>query len=320
MQLTKTGLGPQADAALTALLQAAGLPEPLGPAQVLSARQEETGARLAALVRLGNGQAVVFKQRSGADTARKFAGLQEAYRLAGAAHAGHPRFGVPRLLAADAAAQAILIEHLPGRAAEQIIEADPASAAHVLRAAGEWLRAHHGALPKPVVAFNTKRPLHRLKTRAAEAEPPAPNRFRAFMRGLQDRAAALEGRALPEAVIHGDFTLGNLMLDGDRVYGIDFENPNASARERDLALLMVDYVTRFGLDDAVPEGALIRPDLSDALTGGYGAEADVQVLDFLVRLRLLHIWLAIPQDRAARSDRRERVWRGVRGAAERLGV
>lgn len=320
MQLTKSGLGTQTEAALLILLKSAGLPELSSQAQILSTRQEETGMRLAALIRLSDGRKVVFKQRTGAETQKRFAGLQEGYRLAGAAHEGHPRFGVPRLLAADAGSQAILIEHLPGRAAEAILETDPASAMTVLTAAGEWLAAHHAALPRPVVAFNTRRPLHRLKTRVAEAEPPAPNRFRAFLRGLQDRAGALEGQEMPEAVIHGDFSLGNFLLDGQRVFGIDFENANGSAKERDLAMVLVDYATRFGLDDATPDGALIRPDLMAGLMAGYGAGANPQVLDFLIRLRLLHIWLAIPQDRAARSDRRDRVWRGVRGAAERLGA
>ncbi len=298
-------------AAFSALAPRAGFPSEGWQAVVLSARREGTGARGVLRFDREGFAPLIVKLRLPVDAARS-----EAARAAHALAAHNLPGGTVRLLAAAPDHGALLLSHVPGRTAWEVLSQteDSAERIRVLRASGAWLGTFHlagGALtgggakrsaPQSDQPVQTEPPLRRLRRLARQRDIPQAGQYARCLAALSHWAAAIEGQITPAAVIHGDMTLSNLLVEGDTVTGIDFENIAPAPAMRDLASLLVDDAIWFG------QGAEGPVEVSAPGIDAYQAQIDVAVLRFYAGVRLLSLWAAQPNEPADRSPRRAYVW------------
>lgn len=320
MPLTTTELEKAARMALAELAPRLGVQPSKCRMTVLAAQPEAWGGRVTMRVDAPAGPAMVLKLRVGLGAAARFDRMLAGHARAAEALAGQPHHSVPAVLAQDADMQAVLLDHLPGRTAAALLADDPGSAAEVLRIAGGWLGALHGGSAMPAAQVDLLAAARKLRLRAEENEPAAPGRFWALFWALRRAAVAAERTPLPQALLHGDFSADNLLIDGDRSAGIDLEHAATGLPARDIAMFLVDVATRTGPPDpALPPGALLPGPLMTAFFGAYEQDpGPVEALDYAILLRMAQIWLATPVDPAARTPEQMTRWRGLIAAAERL--
>ncbi len=304
------------DAALAAWAAAApqlGRDPRLARTRVLAARREARGGRIAMLISGDDGQGdLILKLRLGGK--QDITGpASRAYAGAGAALSGHPGLAVPRLVLALPDHQALILSHCPGLDARSLLSdsTDPADHLHVMQAAGAWLGALHrggAAAPAP---FDPAPALRRLIRKARQAPPPRPDAFAALLARIKDLAPQVQGRPLPQAIIHGDMTLGNLLIAPGCTTGIDLENDSPAPVARDLAMLLVDHNVWFG-----PQPAALS-----AFWQAYGADLrDDPALRFFIALRLARLWQEMPPDPERDTPRRAHVWAGLQSICARLAA
>jgi Phosphotransferase enzyme family len=181
--------------------------------------------------RPGRSWSVVVKlyagERAPEQAGRLFAHHRYAFERMGD---GGP-FGVPEPLALFGAPPGYAMRHVTGRAASSVarrtlIHRDRTRAELLARAAG-WLERYHrsgewqqsrasaaylvNALEKSVDPPDGK-----------YASIPRETEFRAMLDRLRAGAERLATFPFPKAALHGDFNLHNLVVDGERTWGIDF--------------------------------------------------------------------------------------------------
>lgn len=249
---------------------------------------------------------------------------QEAARKAMAsARPGDAAFRVPRVLAISEAARAILTEEAQGRPLEARL-VDAQDAAPLLGRAGGWLAAFHGATAverRPFRAAFTLRYVARLAAETARrpASLPEGEAFQRFADRLPDLAAAADGVESPVAQSHGDMSLRRLYLSGTETQAVRFRPASKASVAFDVARLLTDVlqITQVPL----PAGAAfaLPPAVLDGFFPAYGLIGpDDPVLLFLLRVRMLAEWRAIPGNPAVRSWRQDRRWSAIRAMAPAL--
>lgn len=304
------------EAALTTWAAAApqlGRDPAVARTQVLAARREARGGRVALLIHGEDGQDdLVLKQRLGGqcDTVGPAC---RAYAGAAAAFADQPELAVPRLIMALPDHQALILSHCPGQDARSLLSdsTDPADHLGVMQAAGRWLRALHRGRAEPPAAHHPAPALRRLSRNAPDAPPPRPDAFAAHLKQLEGLATQMQDRPLPQAVIHGDMTLGNLLIAPHQITGIDLENDDPAPVARDLAMLLVDHEVWFGF----------HPKAVTAFWQAYGSDLrDDPALRFFIALGLARLWHQMPADPRRHTPRRAHVWAGLQAMCARLAA
>jgi Ser/Thr protein kinase RdoA (MazF antagonist) len=265
-------------------------------------------------------EAYVVKMRVGASD-EKFCKAVTAHRMVAGALRDVDGLGAPDVLAQSPKHHALLLGYCPGRSAWDVLAASDSEAIHTdtLFRVGRWVCALHSKLARPAVSFEAKRPMRALRRYTDGKDLPDPDGFNKALEQLNDIGQRLNGTPVQQAVIHGDLTLGNLLVDDAGVTGLDFENDMPGPVARDLAMVLTDYSVWFGHDDTAPQGVLLSAPKNRAFWSAYGALGRHDALfGFYMRLRLLRIWAGVPADPLARTVRRSHVWQGVRAARARL--
>lgn len=288
------------------LMAAAGI-TPEG-AVVLAQKATTTRTLEHLLVHLqtAQGRGLVFKMiRRPADPAR-FDGIVQAQREAATRLSAHPFARVPAILAVDQDARAMLMDRVKGDTVQALLElgADPAQA---LAQAGRWMSAYHDT---PLAERRPFRPhfmadhLGHLAAQITRGEKRVPARV-AFLRHVAAiRAMAPDFAARPglSSVRHGDLHMRNILLGPDQAHGIDFNPPGTSPVGFDIARFLVDYAERLAPIEAIPQGHVVPPAALRAFFSGYDlVPADDAGVTFLLRVRLLSNWSALPPSRLAMS-------------------
>ncbi|WP_431265170.1 APH(3') family aminoglycoside O-phosphotransferase [Roseateles chitinivorans] len=169
----------------------------------------------------------------------------------------------------------LLTRALPGRTAYEWLADDPARAAAVVASLGRLLRDLH-ALPVDTCPFNANHRLHldlarqRLEAGLIDAGDFDDARQGWTPQQVWEALGAMLPLAEDRVVSHGDFSLDNILMNGDgEVVGvIDLGRAGIADRYRDLAIL-ANCLDEFG------------PTLRDMLFSAYGiAEPDLSKLDF----------------------------------------
>lgn len=137
----------------------------------------------------------------------------------------------------------LLTEALPGCMAQDVLADEPERAAEVVRALAGFLRRLH-ALPVETCPFNARAPLRLAHARAnIDAGRVPEDEFDAERQGwtagrVWDAMHALLPLPFEEVVTHGDFSIGNLFLEGGEVTGcIDVGRFGVADPYQDLAIL-----------------------------------------------------------------------------------
>jgi hypothetical protein len=170
-------------------------------------------------------------EKAAESVSREFAALETAWKLTGEALEG----SLPKPLMVLPQHGLLVTEMLPGVPLSQTLRrsinylAAPfrtADACQIARKIGVWLRRFHQATRQPALAHDTQAfeqevrqqlegcVKRRLNTAAAE------EMFRIAARGSQ----LLAGKLMDSAGRHGDFTPRNILVSGERIGVIDFEN------------------------------------------------------------------------------------------------
>lgn len=185
----------------------------------------------------------------------------------------------------------------------------PADHLRVMQAAGAWLGALHRGRVQPPAPFDPAPALWPLIRKARQAPPPRPDAFAALLARIKDLAPQVHGRPMPQAIIHCDMTLGNLLIAPGCTTGIDLENDSPAPVARDLAMLLVDHEVWFG-----PQPAALS-----AFWQAYGMDMrDDPALGFFIALGLSRLWQEMPPDPERDTPRRGHVWAGLQAMCARL--
>ncbi|MDX5403006.1 MAG: aminoglycoside phosphotransferase family protein, partial [Rhodobacterales bacterium] len=300
----RTRLAQAAQAAWADAAPRLGLSPDPAALTVISARREPRGGRIVARIMPGQGRPnMILKLRLGGDPER-LAQATRAYHRAALSLAAHPGRAVPRVIMALPDHHAVILSECPGTDARSFLadSTTPADHPRVMQAAGQWLGAlHRGQSDTPAV-FDPANALRALTRRARNTKSPHHPALIRLVEQSQTLAAALSGRLWPRAVIHGDMTLGNLLIAPGQISGIDLENDSPAPIARDIAMLLIDHELWFGH----------HPAAISSFWQGYGADlGDDPLLRFHITLRLARLWSDMPPDPAKITPRRAHLWSGL---------
>ncbi len=181
-------------------------------------------------------------------------------------------------------------------------EADAQGAERLLKLAGGWIAALHGTSRREA-PFRPVGHLKWLDKLVAQGEAGARRiddleRFKSQVAQLHGMFETVRRRPSVRAVTHKDLNAGNLLVQGDAIYGIDFENAEEDEALRDLFTLSLDVMgfAPFGDDHSRTLAALGR---------GYGASpGDPLVRLFLQRAFALGYWARTPLPHSRRQTAR----------------
>ncbi len=311
-----------ARAAWPHLGRAAGLPEGGQRLDVIRTRSQRAATRTVLTV-TGPGHGGLVLKHAPDESAARFDSQMAVHQRAEAAFEGVEGLGVPRLLAADRARRAWLMERVPGLTVQDAMQlADGAGRLALLEQAGRWLGHLHRS---GEIQFGRHKPGPLLKQvtlwEAALADGTMPvldqTRFRALMAHTRALAEASRGVKVTRTVVHGDANLRNLIVEGGQVWGIDMGAARLRPPPVDLARLLVWHETFFGPVDGDP---VDTPEAARAalLAGHGGRWRDSSALAPYLAVELLRLWRSVPVSFMARGMLHHRRWAGVQRMAARL--
>ncbi|MCJ7871795.1 phosphotransferase [Phaeobacter sp. J2-8] len=234
----------------------------------------------------------VVKLFPGTDLAR-FRRIVRAHRQAGRIFREQSDLKAQRLLGFAEDERALLLDFVPGQSGRRALQTGT-SPDRIMMQAGAWLHRFHDARDTSLGRFDPLGALERLPMAPECAEAAG---YAAAHQALRAAAETLQGRTVRRAVLHGDMTLANLLFDGDRITGIDFENLAQHPVGRDVGEIWADlvlYLPELPGEPGLMPGAWRRSFSRHCK----GLEQDVA--EFYTRHRLLKAWAAIPaqmQDR-----------------------
>lgn len=283
----------------------------------LGSRQQAYSTVHRAEVRFADGsrRKVAVKVFPGAEA--QFLALRSVWPM----FADHPAWRLPQPLAVLETVPALVMTAVHGRTARDRLprwaaQAPPPALADARRAAG-WLRFYHDATRCGDARLD-------VSARIADAEAAiarltalvAVGRWGDAARHVLERlGAVLDGQSLPAARVHGEFTVDNVVLDGNCVTALDLWGRDENAVHHDIASflnsLWLTRLTRPGLRpravDALGQAFL------DTYFGPRAAAADRAAVAFLQAAGLIDAALEIAGRRQGRLARR---WLGrIIGAA-----
>ncbi|MBM2575732.1 hypothetical protein JQC91_05385 [Jannaschia sp. Os4] len=274
-------------AALPDLLAEIGAAPAAFAVERLPTPNPEGGARLVLRLRRPGG-GLIYKCGP-TDEPRWEAAQVRALRRAGRRLRGHPTAAVPELRAVDAARRAVLMTEAEGETLAVALAraAGPADRTGLLRRAGAWAAALHGA---PRTGGPPARPDLGLVAQLGAWGRTPPASWAAAGAGPEAAALAAWGHARAAAwrdgpariaEVHGDLTPRNLVMGARRVTGFDFGRKRRRSGAFDLAALIVRAAMPLG---AGP-GAAALDDVRAAVMAGYGGAPPE--LDAMIAWRLL---------------------------------
>ncbi|MGH7278315.1 MAG: phosphotransferase family protein [Candidatus Rokuibacteriota bacterium] len=157
--------------------------------------------------------------------------------------AGHPTLTVPRPLDYLAEGPALVMEAVRG---EPLLARLPivlwhrravARAENDCRRAGQWLRFYHQQAESAGVGFNASAKWRLLLQAFAELEAAGIDRglLRHVVERLQSLLDGMDLQSRPVARLHGEFTVDNVLVDGEHVAGIDVWGGMVNTVDHDIA-------------------------------------------------------------------------------------
>lgn len=108
--------------------------------------------------------------------------------------------------------------------------------------AGRWLRLLHDSFPDDATPLSIEKLRHDVKGRLEVVSAADPSNLDAaccerILRAFDAAADAVGETDLKTTLVHGDFTLGNILVDGARVTVLDFSQTTSGSPFKDLARL-----------------------------------------------------------------------------------
>jgi hypothetical protein len=320
-------LAAQADAAFQAVTRDAGLPPDGWEVTPLAVREVFRNTRAVFRVRHPDHDALIFRHVSEPWQPEVFA---EIYRWQATVHARFPhdaRLTTPGTVALVAGSQASLTTCLPGDTLQDRLSWTDDREAHRadLHRAGAWTAAFHAAGDARMEVFSAVAVLERWHRIGAEVREgrrlvAEPELFAHGLAWFESRAGALDGLPMMHAVRHGDLNLRNLLVDGGRMAGIDFDPPARGPVGLDLSALLVNHAMELdAVRGQVPPGSAFPSWAEGALRDGYGPKAPPpEVLRVLAADEVLDVFLRIPGRPEQRKSSRRRLLRWLLPIARSL--
>lgn len=307
----------EAQAAWRALAAKAGMAGKT-PVGVISARKgNKQRWRVVARV---EGQTPCIVKFWSVDGAQKARHAYRALELAQNALGPRDTMGAPMPLAWDVGTGSVLMSVCAGVSLRDVLlDGAEADIAGTLKPALRWMSALHAGSLKSDVPFGGIKKLNALQRAGAAGNIPEAARFNACLAQLARLAEKAAQMPNPTAIVHGDLTLSNLLVQGQNLAGIDFNNITRTSVALDLAMLLCEVAVTFAQDREVPAFVLLPEDWDAMVAQSYGGlSLDSATFQFFAGARLLRIWAQITPNIADHSLRRGHLWRGTQIAAQRL--
>jgi tRNA A-37 threonylcarbamoyl transferase component Bud32 len=247
-----------------------------------------------------DGGSVVFKHVARPWDTDRFTAMLAAHQAACNALDDVPGYSVPQILAAEAAQQAYLMRFAKGDTFLDLCR-QTEDHAPLLRRAGGWLAAFHGATLQGTHPFQPRFMVNHLHRLVARVESGArringKQRFAAYAGRIAEYAPQAQGHAGRIAAKHGDLNGYNLVMASDETAAFDFSATTPSPVGYDIARLLQSYTQMVGDLDALPKGHNVPPAAWDAFFEGYTlVPPDDPTVHFLTRVQILTDWNRIQE-------------------------
>ncbi|MBQ0716098.1 MAG: phosphotransferase [Sulfitobacter litoralis] len=244
--------------------------------------------------------AVVLKYVARPADTDGFTAMLGAHQAACDALDAIPAYTVPQILAADSEAQAYLMRFAKGDTFLDLCRQTD-DHAPLLRRAGGWLAAFHGATVQGTRPFQPHFMVNHLQRLVARVESGqrrinGKQRFAAYVDRIADYAPQAQGHAGSIAAKHGDLNGLNLVMSVDETAAFDFSATTPSPVGYDIARLLQSYTQMAGDLDALPKGYAVPPAAWEAFFQGYTlVPPDDPTVQFLTRVQILTDWNRIQE-------------------------
>lgn len=303
--LQGNGAEEAAEAAWARLAPMAGLdPQAFRPVRDWQ-KDDTTQHHIVRLMERADGHRVVLKRFFRPTDPQSFRRVRDAQTYAAVRMPGGP-FTAPPILADDVEGNALLMGFARGRTFLECIYSGM-DRDEALAAAGLWIAAFHTATYVEDRTFQPKFMRNHLSHLLEELDRgdivyPAIPAFREHAIKAIAMANLHEGRTTKSARTHGDMNMRNVLLDGDSAAGIDFTALHDAPVGFDIARFLLNWMGWFGEASDVPEGEVVTPSVLSAFFDGYRfVGPDDPSVQYLLRVRLLMDWGALPARRRDRS-------------------
>ncbi len=307
----------EAQAAWSALSAKAGMARK-APVRVLSARKgNKQRWRVVARVEGETPFIVKFWSVNGAQKARH---AFEALECAQDALGPYEKLSSPMPIAWDSGTGSVLMSLCPGISLRDVLmDGGEVDIAKNLKPALAWMAALHAGSLRSDMPFGGIKKLHALQRAGDAGNMPERARFNACLDRLARLAEDAEQMPNPTAIVHGDLTLSNILVQGHEIAGIDFNNITQTSVALDLAMMFVEVAVTFAQDRDVPAFALLPEDWDAMVKQSYeGLSLQSANFRFFAGVRLLRMWAQTQPRIADHSLRRAHIWHGTQITAERL--
>ncbi|MGI9464965.1 MAG: phosphotransferase family protein [Aestuariivirgaceae bacterium] len=189
---------------------------------------------------------------------------------------------VPKVLHVQPKKFAMIMEWVDGRLLRQVLlmtDVTPQQRAQRIERCGAWLRKFHELSDIKVQPFDHFRMValtrRRIRNSPGFADYQESGDWLARAQAILDRHGELfDGEDVPYSTVHGDVTTTNLLINGQAIYGLDFDARHRRPIAGDICRLLVHLdVCRYFLTPrrAMDQAASDRRDV-EALRQGYGAD------------------------------------------------
>ncbi|WP_114284980.1 phosphotransferase [Candidatus Halocynthiibacter alkanivorans] len=308
MELSKEALVEHASAQWPRMLQSLGKDPSTFQAVVLKSRLAGETSRILFLLKSVVGECFVFKAHFPISDLKFFQNQIASQRQAFEQMATEPGHKVPEILFVDETNRSLLMEYVVGPTVHHALKLELDHRHAVLEKAGAWIGAFHRTT---YVRYNPVNPDVMLQSfaqityRVEQRDIIIARRseYLEYAAQVPAMAEAIRGQSTRISAVHGDLHLQNVVFGRNAVYGIDFKKVHQAPTAHDLSYFLVSFGMHFCTGNSDNAGSLFDPGDMDAFYRGYGEEhRDDPALCYLVPMRVLAEWRAVPKDKRKRSE------------------
>jgi len=232
------------------------------------------------------------------------------------------KLGAPEVLYVSQDGSLSVMEYVPGKTANDQLEADK-PAAQILRRSGAWLASFHGSFPTNTRVFQPHFMVNHIsrvseKAEAAEFSLPERDLFLRCCERIPFIADQFMNGKTISAQKHGDLNTRNILIGPNGVFGLDFAPESLAPVGYDIARFLMDYAELFQNPSDIKRGQLLSDEVLRVFFKGYDLVGpDDPSVGFLPFVQILNDWRLIPSKSEERSFRQSRRLAAIKRLAEK---
>ena len=208
-------------------------------------------------------------------------------------------YSVPEPIAGFPDRRVIIMEWIDGPSVRDLMRSmvlNRSAYRGMLLRAGKWLAHFHAASTPKCEPLSVVNLLDRIEHRVTKSHPRivAEAAYIAADNTIRELAVLLDGREMEHVEVHGDFTPSNLLVDKDRIAGIDFGTRRRLPHYYDICRFLVHLEAQ----RPAPKWLGAHPEsfAAEAFLEGYGdgaPKATGDIMNYMMLTEVMRRWAAV---------------------------